>query len=186
LDVAIRRARRFGRGGNITEYSNPGVPDVYGQLIIDRFYNVKIPVLNPGLADIKRILNKLEKLESHLYKIFMTEGREIYEVDPGLLPLDLQAALKEAVEIVIATILSARYINLEWIPTGSLLITCDPRAVKIEIGVATRPGESIYNIYYSCKSHMDDELELHIWFQVDEDDPGKPLVLGSNCTYRVS
>jgi hypothetical protein len=102
LDVAVRRARGLGRGGDLTKHISPGNAEVSSPLatisLLIGNESVKVHVLIPELADVYGALGELEKLESYLHGMLGAEGRKdkTYKVDVGLLPLELQMALIEA------------------------------------------------------------------------------------------
>jgi hypothetical protein len=184
LDVAIRRARRFGRGGKITEYEyqDPDHSPVHDLAIIAGFYKHRdpndLPILDPELSDVRRILDVFEKLGSSLHEVLRAEGLNYknYRVNPELLPLDLQIALKKATETAITAILNTIRYYAEWgeAPIGALLIACDPRPVEIGASVATQ-WKTVYSIHYSCRSHIDGEFETWIWFRVYRDELGRSM-----------
>jgi hypothetical protein len=184
LAVAVGRARRLGRGGDITRYQNPGASEIRDQpatIVFNRFHridgvriyeHVRMPILNPRLTDVSRILDVLGKLESGLSKVLKVKDRD-YVVNAGLLPLELQVTLKEIVDATITAALNAKLEETKE-DIGSLLVTCDPRAVRVEVGVEVESRRAIH-IFYSCKSHADSERELWIWLQRDKDELGKPV-----------
>jgi hypothetical protein len=169
LAVAVGRARRLGRGGEIITHLSPGLPGVRGPLftvVLHRYEDpIEIPILNPELANAQRILEALEKLSSKLHEIVVAEGRDYgyYKVKLEPLPLELQIALKKVVEAIVATALNAEeYEGIkEYI--ASLLVVCDPRAVKVEARVDKSSEKyARYLIFYLCKSHTSSNLELRI------------------------
>jgi hypothetical protein len=183
LDVAVRRARRLGRGGNITGYIDRTASEVRGPLAFVEIYRdeelVKIPVLIPGLADAQRILDVLGKLDSYFYEMLKVEGRKysVYEVNVKLLPPDLHVALKEVAETVV--ILNTDEYKGIRDPIGAPLTTCNPKATRVVVIVDKQEKTSKYYIRYFCKSHMDGELKLWGLFRVREDKLGKYLMLES-------
>jgi hypothetical protein len=178
LDVAVRRARGLGRGGDLTKLFNPGVSEVSSPLATVKTYIgngfVEVPVLIPELTDVYGALGELVKLGSHLHRMLRAEGGDVagYNVDPRPLPLNLQIALKNALErVVTATlnIIQSKEIK-EWI--ASFLTTCDPRVTELEVHVDTRQKETIYYIAYSCKSHIYDKLRMWVRLKKYRDKPG--------------
>jgi hypothetical protein len=175
LAVAVRRARGLGRGGDITKHFNPGASKARGPLATVRLYGFdEMPVLIPELADVYGALGGLEKLESSLCEILRAEGKEFnsYTVNAELLPLDLQIALKKAAwaTTTIALNMIQSKETKEWI--ASLLTTCNPRAVELKVQVNTRRGKPVYyNIAYSCKSHVYDDLRMEIVLNKYKDKP---------------
>jgi hypothetical protein len=119
----------------------------------------------------------LKELESSLYKMIMAEGlvRKVYSLDLGLLPLNLQIALKEAAEVVITAILNRKEYKEVKKDIGYLFVTCDLRAADVIVNVDKRLNGGWYSILYFCKFNTDDELELWIAFDIDEDELGKYL-----------
>jgi hypothetical protein len=186
FDVAVGRARRVGRGGVISHahYSSLLTHEAHGLFAYVKFYRDYrdgetgwVYVLIPGLADVRRFLSVLEKLESRLNEMLWAEGRgnETYRVKPELLPLGVQIALKKVVDAIVAVSLNAgehrgieRYV-------GSLLVTCDPRAVEVRVEVDKWLSRTDYNIFYFCKSPVHDKHELWLTFRVHRDRVGKPL-----------
>jgi hypothetical protein len=182
LDVAVGRARRVGKGGDITRYPFPPSIKSRDSPVVIRFYTVgglvKISILNPWLTDAQGSLvvfrELFEKLESYLLKMIEDRGLRstIRRVSPGLLPPDLQIALKKVLEAVAVADSNLNTNEYDGVRDfiGSLLVTCDPRPVRIEVGIEIQPSRRTrYTILYSCKSHKDDELEMWITFWVRED-----------------
>jgi hypothetical protein len=131
LDVAVGRARVFGRGGNIADIGSMSIdmyPDryrEYGGLMI---VNAKVymgdpldPIIaeisvlappSPELADVYRLVEYInEAYEDYKWFKRFYEGvdvaRERHAVSFELLPVELQIALKKVVETIITIVLSA-------------------------------------------------------------------------------
>jgi hypothetical protein len=180
LDVAVGRARWLGQNGKITEYSNPALAEIRGPFVVRELHiaggHLETPILIPGLVDVQRILDRLEKLDSGLHRVLKAEGRDIalYSMDPRLLPLDFQVALRRVAESVITAVLNMRGYKKIGERIGSLLATCNPRAFIIGADVRRQPERrTTYIMLYSCKSHMDGELMLSISIEEKKDRLGK-------------
>jgi hypothetical protein len=181
--VAVRRARGLGRGGDLAKYLSPGVSEVSSPLATVKTYIddklVKMHVLIPELADVYGALGELKKLGSRLHRMLEAEGRKdaTYKVNVESLPLELQMALIEAAWAATTVAMNMRQSKdvREWI--APLLTTCDPRAAKVEVSVNTQQKETVYYIFYSCKSHMNDELEMWVRLKKYRDKPGIYLEL---------
>jgi hypothetical protein len=184
LDVAVGRAMRFGRGGRIDEYHDTIYPEAHGSSAVVRvraykgLEPVEVTVLTQELPDVGRVLRglRLRELDSGLLNVLEAEGKdhETYRVNPELLPLELQMALKKVAGAIATAILNLR--STKWIeePIGSLLTTCDPRAAKVYAYVRRGARRASYYIVYYCKSSAYGEPELWVSFQVDEGKLGKP------------
>jgi hypothetical protein len=191
FDVAVRRARRFGRGGRITEYHNPDPSEVRGPYAVVAFYRgeepVAIPILNPGLVDVQRILGRLEKLKYDLSEVPEAKSKddETYMVKLEFIPLELQIALKEIVEVATTAVLNTEKYKGAENYIGSLLTTCNPGAIEVAVRMDTSPkGITRYYVLYSCRSHTDGKFELWIMLQEHEDELGKFILIRSGI-YRV-
>jgi hypothetical protein len=180
LAVAVGRARRLGRGGNIADYLNSATSDFRGPIVIIDFHDERftLSILNLGLPDVYRVLGMLKKLESYLREIL---DRELYRVDPKLLPLDVQLVLKETVEAVATAVLNM--LKSAGDDIGALLATCDPRATEVEVSIW--PESIIYYISYPCKFYMNDALKLNIALQVDRDELDESLVFQIHHAWRA-
>jgi hypothetical protein len=193
LDVAVRRARRIGRGGDLAKYGSLAIPEARSPLAVVagdidfRKYVITehaTRALIPVLADVLRVLDRLfRKLKSSPRRILKAEGKdyEAYDIKLGLLPLNLQIALKKAVEAATtAALYIEKYKGVETY-IGHLLATCIPRATeaKVYVEVETWRERTIYYIYYPCKSHEDYNFELGVEFEVDKDGIGRFVSIGA-------
>jgi hypothetical protein len=185
LDVAVRKARRVGRGGDLIRFKYSFIRNARSPLATvttDRFFrNPVFHVLIPVLADIFRVSDGLKELDSGLHKVLRDERKdqETYMVKPELLPLDLQMVLKEAIEAATTAGLYVKEYEGQRHLIGSLFVTCNPRATKVKVFVKWLPKDTTYFISYSCKSHVYNDLELTIDFEVDETWLGKFATIGT-------
>jgi hypothetical protein len=183
LDVAVGRARRFGRGGDIIGYATLGLLDARSPLVVDRFHRNgehTVSFLVPALADVFRILDRLGELESGLCKVVEAERGDgvFHTLNWELLPLDLQIALKKAVESLIVAVANTERAEDTEFETGHMLATCNLIVTSVSVDIYKRPERKIvYHISYRCNSHMDKRLEAKIMLEVREDKMGKLLTL---------
>jgi hypothetical protein len=128
-------------------------------------------------------LAMLKELELGLHEIFRVEGRNLfYEVELELIPLGLQMMLKEVAEAIITAVLNTKYFKEAGDYIGSLLAACDPRATKVKVSLETSSRRGVYEIFYSCRSHMDSDLRLSVL--IAKDALGEYLKLG-NLVWRA-
>jgi hypothetical protein len=180
LATAVRRARRFGQGGDINRYKDKysGHPKVDSTAALVELYTAKfsnlteLPILDLRLDDVQGVLSALKELESDLVKMLEAEGviEADLKLDPRLLPLEIRVALKQVAEAIATLVLNldTRYAGQIRVPIGSLLATCDPRTAEVEFRVDMLVGVSVYHILYACKSHRNTKLKLSIVLHVYE------------------
>jgi hypothetical protein len=169
LDVAVRRARGLGRGGNITRVSYTGSLDLeYGfeglGVAIDG-----VRVFAPELFDVDFNIDIVRLLIRVLRRIALYGSRSKtsvrYLADPESLPLELQIVLKKAFEAAVTTV--SNVLGKKGAPyMGSLFAVCDPKVEKLEVRVdpinidisdiEIRDYRDEYYVSYTCKSHVGD------------------------------
>jgi hypothetical protein len=167
LGVAVGRARRLGRGDNITRVNDRIISITRGPLATVRLYNFEMPVLIPELADVCRALDGFEKLKRGLLEVVRAEGLYYnnYGVKLELLPLELRIALKKVFETAVTAILNSGYFRQIREDIGALLAACNPGTVELEVYAGREVGVPGYHILYTCKPHTDGELKLRIFWR---------------------
>jgi hypothetical protein len=169
LDVAVRKARALGHGGDIVGRNYTGLMhEVHGRsMVLSDVYNM-----------LREALGKVRVATSRSG----ISGKRFHMINPEFLPAELQVALKKVAEAILTVELSALSRIGERLPVGSLLASCDPRIVWVEARYET--GFHEYKVGYRCGSHAGDvELTLTIWLV---DKPPHIIYIGSSTSQFLS
>jgi hypothetical protein len=171
LDVAVRRARGFGRSGSggsditgITYHSSStrGVLDWFADVDVGggRHKLVWFPPDLVGVYSVVREILKLIRpvgLQVPATRLRLSIPRDYsgYVLD---LPIWLQAALKRIADMVVSTDLTVPG-AYDRPPVEPLLTACNPRAVEVSRSVKAPKVQ--LSIIYRCKSYIGD-LKLKV------------------------
>jgi hypothetical protein len=166
-DIAVRRARGLGSGGNVaniyyfTQLSKVSDGSVLVKVEFEDG-DIDVPVLAPELTGIVKVLAKvLGRVDEVAPRDAISELDPLW-INPKSLPVEVQLLLKRVAETIV--VVGENMKGNEWksrgklylMYTGSLLVTCDPRAIKVY-------RKLLYSIHYICRSHVwDAELELKL------------------------